>query len=134
MGVPGVPPGLAGQPHHGVAVDADQAFGLADAVALDQVLEDRDGLLRGQAGVEQRGALALGEAGVARPAVEQADVPLLAVAVTDREIAGVALSRGAGNLGSDSRSERDRRPSDWIIPVVYETSDHGDATLSLFQG
>jgi hypothetical protein len=51
-------------------VDAGQAFGLADAVSLDQVPEDRDGLLRGQAGVEQRGALALGEAGVARLAVE----------------------------------------------------------------
>jgi hypothetical protein len=90
VGVPGVLPGLAGQPHHGIAVDADQAFGLADPVALDQVLEDRDGFLRGQAGVEQRGALAVGEAGVARPAMEQADVPLLAVAVADREVAGVA--------------------------------------------
>jgi hypothetical protein len=40
--------------------------------------------------MEQRGALALGEAGVARPAVEQADVTLLAVAATDREVAGVA--------------------------------------------
>jgi hypothetical protein len=71
-------------------VDADQAFGLADAVALDQVLEDRDGLLLGQTGVEERGALALGESGVARPAVEQSDVPLLAVPVPDREVAGVA--------------------------------------------
>jgi hypothetical protein len=47
VGVPGVLPGLARQPHYRVAVDADQAFGLADAVALDQVLEDRDGLLAG---------------------------------------------------------------------------------------
>jgi hypothetical protein len=71
-------------------MDADEAFGLADAVALDQVLEDRDGLLRGQARVEQRGALAFGEAGVARLAVEQADMPLLSVAITDREVAGIA--------------------------------------------
>jgi hypothetical protein len=70
-------------------MDADEAFGLADAVPLDQVLEDRDGLLRRQAGVEERSALAFGEAGVARPAVEQADVPLLSIAVTDREVAGI---------------------------------------------
>jgi hypothetical protein len=43
----GVLAGLAGQPHHGVAMDADEPLGLADAVALDQVLEDRDGLLAG---------------------------------------------------------------------------------------
>jgi len=71
-------------------MDADEAFGLADAVALDQVLKDRDGLLRGQARVGQRGALAFGEAGVARLAVEQADMPLLSVAITDREVAGIA--------------------------------------------
>jgi hypothetical protein len=28
-------PGHAAQPHDGVAMDADEAFGLADAVALD---------------------------------------------------------------------------------------------------
>jgi hypothetical protein len=87
---PGVLPGHAAQPHDGVAVDADEAFGLADAAALDQVLEDRDGLLRRQAGVEQRGALAFGESGVARLAVEQADMPLLSIAITDREVAGIA--------------------------------------------
>jgi hypothetical protein len=65
VGALGVLPGLARQPHHGVAVDADEAFGLPDAVALDQMLEDRDGLLAGQARVEQRGPLAFGEARVA---------------------------------------------------------------------
>jgi hypothetical protein len=83
-------PGHAAQPHDGVAVDADEAFGLPDAITLDQVLEDRVGLLRGQAGVEQRGALAFGEAGVARLAVEQADMPSLPVAITDREVADIA--------------------------------------------
>ena len=41
VGVPGVLSGLAGQPHDGVAVDADEPFGLADAVALDQVFAGR---------------------------------------------------------------------------------------------
>jgi hypothetical protein len=90
VGVPGVLPSHAAQPHDGVAVDTDEAFGLTDAVPLDQVLEDRDGLVRGQAGVEQRGALAFGEAGVARLAVEQTDMPLLSIAITDREVAGIA--------------------------------------------
>ena len=75
MGVLGVLSGLACQPHHSIAVDPDEAFGLADPVTFDQVLEDGDGLLRGQAGAEQRGALAFGEAGVARLAVEQAEMP-----------------------------------------------------------
>jgi hypothetical protein len=131
MGVPGVRPGLARQPRHGIAVDADEAFGLADPVALDQVLEDRDDLLLGQAGVEQRGALALGEAGVARSAVEQADMPLLAVAVTDREVAGVALAveRAIRVQTTEAREIVVHR----IIPLVYETSDRADATLKLFQ-
>jgi len=73
-------------------MDADEPFGLSDPVAFDEVLEDGDGFLLGQAGVEQRGAPAFGEAGVARLAVEQADVPLLAVAIADREVAGVALA------------------------------------------
>jgi hypothetical protein len=44
--------GHAAQPHDGVTVDADEAFGLSDAVPLDQMLEDRDGLLRRRAGME----------------------------------------------------------------------------------
>jgi hypothetical protein len=132
VGVPGVLPGLACQPRHGIAVDADQTFGLADPVALDQVLEDRDGFLRGQAGVEQRGALALGEAGVARLAVEQADMPLLAVAVTDREVAGVAsaVERAIGVQATEAREVVVHR----IIPLVDQTSDQGDAMPKLFQG
>jgi hypothetical protein len=123
--------GLACQPHHGIAVHADQAFGLADPVALNQVLEDRDGFLRGQAGVEQRGALALGEAGVACLAVEQAELLVLPVAVADREVAGVALAveRATRVQTAEAREIVVHR----IIPVVYEMSDHGDATLKLFQ-
>ena len=71
-------------------MDADQASGLADAAALVEVLEHGEGLLLGEMAVEQGRALALGEAGLAGVAVEQADVVLLAVAVADREVAGVA--------------------------------------------
>jgi hypothetical protein len=88
--VPGVLTGLAGQPHDGVAMDADEPLGLTDPVALDEMLQDGDHLFRGQAGMGQRGALAFGEAGLAGVAIEQSDLLMLTVAVTDREVAGVA--------------------------------------------
>ena len=40
MGVLGVPTGVAGQAHDGVAVDPDEALGLADAAAVAEVGED----------------------------------------------------------------------------------------------
>jgi hypothetical protein len=43
--------GHAGQPHDGVAVDADEPLGLSDSVAFDQMLEDRDHFLGWEAGV-----------------------------------------------------------------------------------
>lgn len=70
-------------------MDTDQAFGLTNSVAFVEVLKDRKRLLRGQAGVEQRGALAFREAGLAGLAIEEADLLMLAVAIADREIAGV---------------------------------------------
>jgi len=62
VGIAGVDAGAAGQAHHGVAVDAGQPFGLADAAALVQVRQDGVGLLGRQPAVKQGGALALGEA------------------------------------------------------------------------
>jgi len=97
--------GGAGQPDDGIAMDADEAAGLSDAVALGEVLEDGCGLLIGQPAVEQRGALALGEAGLAGLAVEQPDVVVLAVAVADGEVAGVAspVGRAVGILAAEAR-------------------------------
>ena len=70
----GVAAGLEAEADDGVLVDADQAAGLADAAAVGQVPQDRDGLVAGQAGVEQGRALALGEAGLAGAAAEQPPV------------------------------------------------------------
>jgi hypothetical protein len=80
------------QPNDRVAVGPGEPFGLTDPVAFDQVFEDGDRLLPGQARVEQRRALALGEAGLARLAEEQPDLLMFAVTITDREVAGVALT------------------------------------------
>ncbi|HZW30767.1 MAG TPA: hypothetical protein VFF52_08680 [Isosphaeraceae bacterium] len=52
MSVVGVITGGAGQPDDGVAMGADQAAGLADAVALGEVVEDGRGLLLGHPAVE----------------------------------------------------------------------------------
>ena len=86
-------------------MDADESLGLADAVALDQVLEDRDGHPRWQARAGQGGALSLGESRITGVAVEQADVVLLAVSVTDGKVAGVAsaVERAAGIQAAEAR-------------------------------
>ena len=54
----------------GVLVHADQTAGLAYAAALGNVGEDRDDLVLRQAGVEEGGAFALGETGLAGLAIE----------------------------------------------------------------
>ena len=82
----------AGQPSDGVGIDADEASGAADTTALVEVLEYGQGCFLGEMAVEQGRALALGEAILARLAGEQSDVALLAVAGTDREIAGVSCA------------------------------------------
>jgi hypothetical protein len=92
MDAPGVAAGQPRQPHDGVAVDPGETFGLTDPVAFDQVFEDRDRLLLGQARVEQRRALTFGEPRLARLAEEEPDLMILAVPVADREVAGVALT------------------------------------------
>jgi hypothetical protein len=86
----GVRSGHLGQSLDGLAMDPDQACGRPDAAAFDQVGQDVVGRLGRQVGVEQRRALAFGEAVLAGVAVEQADVALLAVAGADREVSGVA--------------------------------------------
>jgi hypothetical protein len=107
--------GGSGQVDDGIGMDADEAPGLADAVAFGEVLQGGEGLVLGQPAVEQRGALALGEAGLAGSAVEQADPVVSAVAVADGEVAGVAppvqgaigvLATKAGEVVQRERASR----------------------------
>src|SRR5262245_47619365 len=80
----------------GVLVDAHQPPGLADAAAFLEVLQECQGLLGRQAAVEQRGAFAFGEAGLAGAAAEQAAL-VAAVAGGNGQVAGPALAVvGAG--------------------------------------
>jgi hypothetical protein len=92
MSVAGMLSGGVGQSDDGVGLDADEAAGLSDAVALGQVVEDGDGRLLGESAAVQGRALALGEAGTAAVAVELAILLELAVVAADREVSGVALA------------------------------------------
>jgi hypothetical protein len=84
----GVVAGECAEAADGVLADADQAGGLADAAAVGDVGQGGQELVPGQAGAEERRALALGEAGLAGGAVEQAVLAFAAVAHADGEVAG----------------------------------------------
>jgi len=88
----GMGPGLAAVAGDGLPVDADEPAGLADAVALGDVMKDRDGLLRRQVRSEEWRALALGESGLASPAAEHASGLIGPVAMGDGEISGRPLA------------------------------------------
>jgi hypothetical protein len=89
----GVGAGEEGEADHRVFVDAAEAAGLADANALLEVGEDGDGLVLGEAGVEQRGAVAFAEAVLAGATGQTATLLVLAVAEGDAEVAVIAAAK-----------------------------------------
>jgi hypothetical protein len=96
--------GGVGEAEDGVAVDAEEAPGLADAVAFGQVVQDRGGGGLGQMAAVQRGPLALREAGAAGVAVELSELLMLADPAADGEVAGGALTveRTLGILAAEA--------------------------------
>jgi hypothetical protein len=99
-----MPPGEAGQSDHGVGLDADEAAGLSDAVALGQVLEDSDSGWLPEPAAVQRRALAFGNASATALAIQKSKLLVLAVAAADREIAGVApaVERTVGIVAAEA--------------------------------
>jgi hypothetical protein len=89
----GVVAGQAAVADDGVFTHPDQAGGLADADPLGDVLQDGHDLVLGQAGVEQGGAFALGEAGLAGLTVKQAAL-LRTVLHADGQVSSAALAVG----------------------------------------
>jgi hypothetical protein len=87
--LPGVLAGPQAVADDGVLVHADQASGLADADPFGDMAQDGHDFVRGELGAEQRGALALGEAGLAGLTAEQAAL-LGAVAHGDGQVAVTA--------------------------------------------
>jgi hypothetical protein len=99
VSVVGVLSGGAGESDDGVAVDADESSGGADAAPLVEVFEHREGPLLGQVAAVQRRALALGEAGAAGVAGELPELLVLAEAAADRAVTGVtAAVEGASRV------------------------------------
>jgi hypothetical protein len=94
-------PGLPRVAGHGLAADADQAAGLAQAVALGDVVQDGHGPLPVQMGAEEGCALALGEAGLAGAAVEHPALLIGPGALADTEVSGAALA-GLGAVGIEA--------------------------------
>ena len=89
----------------GLGGDADETSGLADAVALGQVVEHGAGLLCGPMAVKEGRALAFGGAVLAGVAGEEAEVIELAGAGAGRELAGVAPAV-AGAVGVPAAKAR----------------------------
>jgi hypothetical protein len=86
VGRPGLVARLADGSGHRIAVDTHEPLGLANAASLGDVLEDGDGFLLGQVGMEQRSALTFGEPITAGATSEEADRVGLAGATADREV------------------------------------------------
>jgi hypothetical protein len=94
----GMSPGEGRVPRHGVLIDPDQTAGGARPAALAKVLKDREGLVVGQSGLLQDGALALGEGVLAGAAVNHADPPTLAAPAAEVEVFA-ATDAGIGAVG-----------------------------------
>jgi hypothetical protein len=94
MSVVGVIAGQAGQANDGVAMDAHQACGGTDATSFLEMAEDRHDRVVGELGAEEDGSLVLRERVSAEVAAKESVLALLAEAVVDREISGVAAPEG----------------------------------------
>jgi hypothetical protein len=115
----GVGAGQAAEAGDGVGVAAGEPAGLAAAAAVGDVGQDGLGLLRRQAGVEQRRALALREAGRAGAAVGQAAL-VGAVAGAGGQVAGPAppVVR-AIRLEATETAEAVHGPTSWRARAIH---------------
>jgi hypothetical protein len=92
MSVVGMAAGQAGQADDGVAMGAHQACGGPDAAPFLEMTEDRHDRVVGELGAEEDGPFVLRERVSAGVAAEEPVLALLAEAVVDREVPGVALT------------------------------------------
>jgi hypothetical protein len=119
----------AGQPAEagdGGPADAGQPPGLAGAAAVGDVGQDGLRLLRREPGVEQRGALALGEASLAGPAVEQAAL-VGAVAGADGQVAGPAPAVvRAVRLEATETAEVVHGRTSWNARAIHRMPGYGN--------
>jgi hypothetical protein len=108
----GVAAGQEAVADHGVLIDLDEAAGLADAAALGEMFQDREGFVVGESALEQWGAFAFGEACLAGLAAEEATL-LTPLAHGDGEVAVAtfAVIGAAGVETAEARQIVHERPS-----------------------
>jgi hypothetical protein len=116
MSVVGVIAGQAGQADDSIAVDSHQACRGADATSFLEMAEDRHDCVVGEFGPEEDGPFVLGEGVLAEIAAEEPILALLAEAVVDREVSGVALTEGRTlRVGAAEACEVfHRREASWV--------------------
>jgi hypothetical protein len=117
MSVVGMVASQAGQADDGIAMDTHQACGGADAASFLKVTEDRHDTVVGELGTEEDGAFVLGEGALAGVAAEESVLALLAEAVVDREVSGVASAeiRALGIGAAEAREVVHRHEASWVI-------------------
>jgi hypothetical protein len=116
MNVVGVIAGQAGQADDGVAMDPDQACGGADATSFLEMAEDRHNRLVGELGPEEDGPFVLREGVLADVAAEESVLAMLAEAVVNREVSGVASAefRTLGIGTAETREIVHRHEASWV--------------------
>ena len=112
----GVIAGQAGQADDGVAMDPDQACGGADATSFLEMAEDRHNRLVGELGPEEDGPFVLREGVLADVAAEESVLAMLAEAVVNREVSGVASAefRTLGIGTAETREIVHRHEASWV--------------------
>ena len=85
--------GQAGQADDGVAMDADQSCGGADATSFLEMAEDRHDLVVRELGTEEDGACVLGKGAWSGVATEESVLALLAEAIMNREVSGMVVAQ-----------------------------------------
>jgi hypothetical protein len=90
MSLVGMLASQAGQADDRVPMDAHQACGGTNATPFLEMAEDRHDLVVRELGPEEDGALVLGEGAPAGVTAEESVLTLLAEAVVNREVSGVA--------------------------------------------
>jgi hypothetical protein len=88
----------AAVPHYGIAMDADQPGGFADAAAIGDVAKDGKDFLPRQVRVEQRSTLTLGKSGVTGTATEHPPLIVGPVVIAHVEVFSSAFAV-IGTLG-----------------------------------
>jgi hypothetical protein len=117
VGVLGAFAGQAGQANDSVAMDTHEACGGPDATSFLEMAKDRHDRVVGELGAEEDGPFVLRERVSAAIAAEESVSALLAEAVVDREVSGVASPEGrtSGVWTAEPGEVFHRHEASWVV-------------------